>query len=303
LSEATPIGIPPQVLGTGQAASGNQVRASIARAAAATGIDFDYLLAQAKIESSLNPSAKAPTSSAAGLYQFTGGTWLETLDRHGAEHGLGWAGDMIQGGRVGDRGARAQIMALRYDADASALMAAELASDNKASLTGQLGREPDPSELYLAHFLGIGGAGKFLSALQTDPARSAASLLPDAANANRGIFFGAGGAPRSVAQVMDVLRAKVATAMDGSGSVDFASALAAAGDAAPSGFAPPPEFRAAQAASGFAPLSASAPSAPIQPRPSMAETLRDTFGLAHGDASSAPGFVKAAYGTLRSFGL
>jgi hypothetical protein len=119
--------------------SGTPVRAAIARAAQATGVDFSYLLAQAKIESSLNPSAKAPTSSAAGLYQFTNGTWLETLDRHGAEHGLGWAGDAISAGRVTDPAMRAQIMALRYDANTAALMAGELAADNRAELATALG--------------------------------------------------------------------------------------------------------------------------------------------------------------------
>jgi hypothetical protein len=39
-------------------------------------------------------------------------------------------------------------------------------------------------------------------------------------------------------------------------------------------------------------------------RPSMSETLRDTFGLASpAGSSTAPGFVRAAYGNLRSLGL
>ena len=57
-----------------------EVHGAIARAAQATGVDFSYLLAQARIESSLNPTARAGTSSAAGLYQFTKGTWLAMLD-------------------------------------------------------------------------------------------------------------------------------------------------------------------------------------------------------------------------------
>ena len=188
-------------------------RAAIARAAERTGVDFDYLLAQARIESSLNPHARAGTSSAAGLYQFTKSTWLQTLDKHGAAHGLDWTGAAIDGGRVRDPAMRAQIMALRYDAGASALMAAELAGDNKDALTPILGREPDAAELYLAHFLGSGGAGQFLAALRSDPGQSAASLMPKAAAANRGIFFERSGAPRSVAEVMDLMRGKVAGAM------------------------------------------------------------------------------------------
>ncbi|MCX7676587.1 MAG: transglycosylase SLT domain-containing protein, partial [Alteraurantiacibacter sp.] len=60
-----------------------RAEAAIARAAQATGTDFSYLLAQARIESGLNPAARARTSSASGLFQFIDQTWLATLDRHG----------------------------------------------------------------------------------------------------------------------------------------------------------------------------------------------------------------------------
>ena len=41
-----------------------EVQGAIARAATRTGVDFVYLLAQARLESGLDPSAKARTSSA-----------------------------------------------------------------------------------------------------------------------------------------------------------------------------------------------------------------------------------------------
>ena len=185
-----------------------QVRSAIQRASQATGVDFAYLLGEARLESSLNPNARAGTSSAAGLYQFTQRTWLHTLDRHGAVHGMGWAGDAISGGRVSDPALRATIMDLRYDPDAAALMAGELANDNRVALTSVLGREPDAGELYLAHFLGSDGAGRFLTALAADPAQSAAALFPAAAGANRAIFYDGAGAPRSLGAVMDLLRSK-----------------------------------------------------------------------------------------------
>lgn len=293
MSQTSPIG--PSAVG-GQAGSTDAgktaVRAAIARAATATGVDFNYLLAQAKIESSLDPSARANTSSAAGLYQFTRGTWLSTLDRHGAQHGLDWAGAAIDGGRVSDPAMHAQIMAMRFDPNASALMAAELANDNRQALIGTLGREPDAAELYMAHFLGAEGAARFLQALQTDPNQSAASILPKAASANRGIFFDGGGAPRSVAGVMDLMRGKVASAME---SPDAQMAFAVNPGAIPPAFAGGPiaqEFQAASAA------------APAPTRISMADTLRNAFGVAHGgDASSAPDFVRSAYGKLQAFGL
>ena len=280
------------------------VRGAIARAARATGIGFDYLLAQARLESSLDPSARAPTSSAAGLYQFTRGTWTATLDRHGAEHGLGWADAAIESGGLRDPAMRAQIMALRFDPDASALMAAELAGDNRDGLTGVLGREPDPSELYLAHFLGLGGATRFLGALAADPRQSAAALLPQAAAANRTIFYD-GGTPRSVAGVMDVLRGKVAAAM----AVDGAAGSANAGTAWAEYPAP-----SAQSASQGSPLAGGAIARQFHAaraelphpasRPSMADTLGAAFALGSpGAAGSAPAHVRAAYASLRKFGL
>ncbi|MCB2072922.1 MAG: transglycosylase SLT domain-containing protein [Novosphingobium sp.] len=281
--------------------AGTEVRTAIARAAQKTGVDFQYLLAQAKLESSLDPTARAGTSSAAGLYQFTNDTWLRTLDRHGSTHGLDWADAAIQGGRVRDPAWRAQVMALRFDPNASALMAAELARDNGAELTGVLGRQPDSAELYLAHFLGSGGAGKFLSTLASDPGRSAASLLPKAAAANRQIFYEPGGAPRTVAGVMELIRGKLSAAMEGEGgawAVPESSAFPPASDWAAqstvqsTGGPIAREFHAAR-------LAASAPA-----RTSMAETLRSTFAVSgpNGEAST-PDFVRAAYGQLQRFGL
>ena len=287
MSEPLPIG--PQPVSAGLPAGRSDPRAAIARAAQATGVDFSYLLAQARIESSLDPSARASTSSAAGLYQFTRGTWEATLRRHGSEHGLGWAQDAVTSGGMRDPATRDRIMALRFDPDASARMAAELAEDNRADLSARLGREPDASELYLAHFLGSAGAGKFLEALAANPEQSAAAILPAAASANRGIFY-AGGSPRSVSGVMDLIRTKVNTAMEGAG-------------------APPAEgFNQSWPPASWQSASASFPSPPAAPhapapsqRPSMAETLRTTFAL--GEHGAVPGHVRAAYGQLRSLGL
>ena len=255
-----------------------EVQAAIARAAQATGVDFNYLLAQARLESSLDPAARAGTSSAAGLYQFTRGTWLQTLEKHGAAHGAGWADMAIEQGRVSDPMLRQQVLALRHDPDLSARMAAELARDNRAALLPVLGREPDAAELYLAHFLGAGGAGKFLTALSADPAQSAAALLPEAAAANRAIFF-EGGQPRSLGGVMGLLRAKVAGAM---------------GQASPAAPWSPAALVAERQ-----PLAA--PELGSSQRPAISATLASTFAL--GPGGDAPAHIRAAYGKLRAFGL
>ena len=266
-----------------------QVHAAIARASQATGIDFSYLLGQARLESSLNPDARAGTSSAAGLYQFTRGTWLATLDRHGSEHGLGWADAAIQGGRVRDPALRQQVLALRYDPDASALMAAELASDNRNYLANVLGREPDPAELYMAHFLGADGAGRFLTALATDPGQSAAALFPKAAGANRAIFYDPSGAPRSLGGVMELLRGKMARAMGSDSMLPVGADMAWGSPAWANPGTPdnPGSLSLAPAVAGAH-------------RPSMADTLAATFGAGR---EAMPAHVRQAYGKLRVFGL
>ena len=166
-------------------------------------------------------------------------------------------------------------------------MAAELTRDNAADLSGFLGRQPDPAELYLAHFLGSAGARNFLGALQNSPESSAAAIFPKPAEANRAIFFD-GGRPRSVGEVMDLLRARVATAM-GEGS-DAVLADPAYAYAAPAG-----AFQAAQA--DFA------PPAPAVRRVSMAETLQATFGGSDRIGARAAQRIDDAYGKFRAFGL
>src|SRR5580658_1876057 len=181
------------------------VEAAIQRASSATGVDFGYLMGAAKRESGYNPNAKAKTSSAAGLFQFLDQTWLSTLKQHGAKYGYARYADLIQQGPSGHYyvtgpEARSAVMDLRLDPHASALMAGELASDHAAYLRGRVGREPTAGELYVAHVLGPQGSAKLIDAVNREPGASAAALFPDAASANRGIFY-RGGRPATVAQV------------------------------------------------------------------------------------------------------
>ena len=190
------------------------VQSAIAAAARSTGMDFSYLLGQAQVESSLRPDAKAATSSASGLYQFIDQSWLGTVKKHGAQHGLGWAADAISQGangryHVSDPATRAHILKLRDDPEIASLMAAEHAADNKAELEARFGREMGGVDLYMAHFLGLGGARKFLSALENNPDRPAAQLFPAAAASNRPIFFGEGGRARSLSEIYDRFAAKL----------------------------------------------------------------------------------------------
>lgn len=121
------------------AAMQQRVTAAIATASARTGVSFDYLMDQARIESGMRPDARASTSSATGLYQFTKQTWLGTVKEHGAAHGLDWAANAISKGgdgtfSVANAGMRADILDLRANPEAAAAMAAEFAADNSEYL-------------------------------------------------------------------------------------------------------------------------------------------------------------------------
>jgi hypothetical protein len=116
--------------------------------AAANGVDPAVLARIAQIESNNNPNAAASGSSAKGLFQFTAPTWQKY--NPGADP---------------------------MDPAASADAGARLLKDNASGLASA-GLETSPGALYLAHFAGLGGARKLLTA---DPSQSAGSVLGDAA--------------------------------------------------------------------------------------------------------------------------
>ncbi len=197
--------------GTSRNAPAQVIRA-VQQASAATGVDFAYLMDKAAVESGYRTDVKASTSSATGLFQFTEGTWLNMVEQHGAKHGLGVYADKISVGsdgqaRVSDPKMRQEILNLRKDPRLSAIFAAELANDNKTYLENELGRPVGNTELYMAHFLGAGGAAKFLKAMDKNPNQSAAALLPEAAKANLNVFYD-GTRAKSVGQIFDNFAAK-----------------------------------------------------------------------------------------------
>jgi hypothetical protein len=103
-------------------------------------------------------------------------------------------------------------MKLRDDPAASSSMAAVLTQSNSFKLTGKIGRRPTDGELYMAHFMGVGGAAKLISNAEDNPQASGTRLFPNAAAANRSIFYDRGGRARSVSEVYSVLTSRYASA-------------------------------------------------------------------------------------------
>jgi hypothetical protein len=221
---------------TGNSPTGS-IQSAIALASQKTGIDFNYLLGQAQLESGMRANARAGTSSATGLYQFVDQSWLRVVKQHGAEHGLGWAANAISttsSGRmtVSDPATRRAILDLRNDPQTASIMAAEHASDNKEAIEGSLGRDATGTDLYMAHFLGLGGARSFLTAMQTSPNRSGATMFPAAARANRSIFYASNGQPRTLGQIYQRFAAKLDKGAASVGAVGLASSTLGHRDAA-----------------------------------------------------------------------
>ncbi|XYD11731.1 lytic transglycosylase domain-containing protein [Methylobacterium sp. NMS12] len=224
---------PPQARALpGTPASGPVVQA-IRDGATASGVGFDYLLATARRESALDPAAKAGTSSATGLFQFIEQTWLGVMKNAGPRLGLQAQADAITRQSDGtytvpDAGQRQAILDLRRDPKISATLAGALTQQNADALTSALGREPTAGDLYAAHVLGAKGAAALISTARAFPERAAALDLPEAAGANRALFYDRAGRPRSAAE----LYASLSAAAQGAAATDL-TGLRQDGAAAP----------------------------------------------------------------------
>ena len=122
----------------------------IRAAAQARGIDPELALSIARAESSLDPRAKARTSSASGLFQVTKDTWKE------------------YGGKPGKQ----------MDPDENIRVGLDIIAKNTNLLKTALNRDPRPAEVYAAHYFGPTGARSFLTA---DPATPIAKVLGEKA--------------------------------------------------------------------------------------------------------------------------
>ena len=173
-----------------QAIQRAEVMAALKTAARTTGVQFDYLVKTAQRESNFDPNARAGTSSATGLFQFTDATWMSMLERYGAKHGI-----------ATDGRSRAELLALRKDAKLSSLMAGELAGENAKILQKKLGRAATSAELYAAHFMGPSDAARLVQAARANRTGDAADMFPSAASANHNVFRGKDGTSLTAAQL------------------------------------------------------------------------------------------------------
>jgi hypothetical protein len=146
------------------------------------------------------------SSTATGLFQFLEQTWLGTLKQAGPALGYGHYASAITQSRSGrydvaNPALRREIMELRKDATANAVMGAAFTQQNAAVLTKRIGRMPSEGELYIGHFFGPYAGAKAINLAKSNPNLVAADVFPAAARANRPIFYDKQGNARTVAGV------------------------------------------------------------------------------------------------------
>ncbi|MDF3416139.1 M23 family metallopeptidase [Sulfitobacter sp. M57] len=112
-----------------------------------------------RVESAGVATAKNPLSTATGLGQFIQSTWLRMM--------RDYRPDLVR------KMSRAQLLALRTDPALSREMVRNLARENEAFLRAR-GHKITAGRLYLAHFLGPGGAH---TALRANPEASVLSVM------------------------------------------------------------------------------------------------------------------------------
>jgi hypothetical protein len=192
-----------------------EVMQSLRDAASKTGVNYEFLVAQASVESGFHGNAQASRGSAAGLFQFTGATWLRMMHDHGAKYGHGDLAKQLKLAPNGaitapDKEAETRILGMRQDDRLSALFAAEYAKANSARLESVTGHKATAAELHLAHLLGPNGAVRFLKAHEDNEKQAAAKVVPAAARQNPGLFFARGGrSAKSVAAVYQKIQERL----------------------------------------------------------------------------------------------
>lgn len=146
-------------------------------------VNSPFLDRVAMAESGGDPNARAKTSSASGMYQFTDPTWEGMVRNYGAQTGI--------------------TLADKNNPDKQKIMADLLTKENTAAYKNA-GFTPNEADLYAAHFLGAPSAVK----AKKNPQAYGAELFPQAAKANPTIFY-QNGRPRTNEEINRLLGRKI----------------------------------------------------------------------------------------------
>ena len=242
-----------------------------------SGPGFDRLIAAAQAEADRRKAIA--DQSGASADQFSEQGWFSTFKAHGAEIGFAAPAAKITKDSHGqltvlDPALRAKVLNFRNDPLVRSVMAVKRATDARVTLAVELGRTPNDAEIRASEALGAKAAAKLIVTRQATPNASAAIVAPDAAKANRALFYRPDGSPQTVNDLLvSVMKPRDAVSADAdrllAGHAAFAAPTAAM-PAAPS----------AQTTLSNGPL-------PPGMTPQMAANLRARAGFASASAPPA----------------
>lgn len=165
-----------------------KVTEAILKAAKDTGTDADLLFSFARQESKFDPRAKAPSSSASGLFQFINSTWNDVLTRLGGKANFNLKGN-------------------KFDPYESAVGASIYLNEIKKNIGGAIKRPLTVGDYYAGHF-----AGPAIAKTAFEMVGSGKGNLPankvfgsDQISGNKPIFYTKDGKMRSVQEVLQHL--------------------------------------------------------------------------------------------------
>jgi hypothetical protein len=173
----------------------------------------------ARAESSFNPNARAPNSTATGLYQFRDNAWLEVIRRFGSGYGLKDYANRLKIIEEVEQGQRPivrdplhlEVLSLRLNPRLSTLMLAEHLKRSVSIILDKTGRKPGRTDLYLSHYLGTDSAVRFLTELIDNPDSIAKNIFPEKAAIDKLVFQNRQGRPRTIAEVYKLFDRKFDT--------------------------------------------------------------------------------------------
>ena len=169
-----------------------RLQRAVEHAGQRTGLDPAALLTLAWMETRISEHARNPESTATGPFQFLRVAWFEAVMRFGADHGYGALSARIarepDGTLVVDRRIRRELMDLRDDPRAAALMAAASIASARPSVEAVTGRPMELADMYVVHLLGTSGAMKFLGTLRSAGSTPCSAVVPDAMRGNWNLF-------------------------------------------------------------------------------------------------------------------
>ena len=197
-----------------------RLAASLYKASLKTGVDFELMVLKAKMESDLGRATIAQHTSARGVFQYIEPTWLTLMRRYGDDIGYGHYAKAIKRAKYpglpyiegNNPYLKAEILALRHDLDASAMLQAYQVREETDVIKSMKRGRVTATDHYIVHMLGVPLAKQFYkmqASMSLSPvAKSRNPAMREAAAMNRSFFYSRSG-PLAAREVYAKFEAKV----------------------------------------------------------------------------------------------